>query len=79
MRLWRVIQRLTQWKGFNMTDKEEAVFGLVYQAFKKTRRSASDAQFYASLPIASRESVKSDRIEDAARALRQLFDLNEVR
>jgi hypothetical protein len=38
IRLWSVIQKLTQWKGLKMTDREEAVVGAIYEEFARASK-----------------------------------------
>jgi hypothetical protein len=72
LRLWSVIRRLLQWKEFDMTDQEEAVFGTVYQLFKKT------PSFMPANPTdgpGTIDALKLSLAETAAGCLRALYDL----
>jgi hypothetical protein len=79
MRLWRVIQKLTQWKDFRMTDKEEAVFGAVYAEFTKTRTPRAIVAAYEASEARVRASLQADLVTTAAQTLRALYDLMEAR
>jgi hypothetical protein len=35
LRLWGVIRNLTQWRRISMTDKQEAIFGAVFNEFAR--------------------------------------------
>lgn len=76
MRLWSVIQRLTQRKEAKMTDREEAVFGEVYQEFKRIEGKSypgTDAESMGFNVVELRTAL----IDEAARSLRALYDLEK--
>jgi hypothetical protein len=76
MRLWGVIQRLTRPIGINMNDKEEAVFGEVYQEFKRVRTDDANETLNG---LNCNNTLRADLTATAAACLRALYNLGEPR
>lgn len=75
IRLWGVIQKLTQWKRYNMTDKEETVFGEVFQEFKHVAYvHAAEELAKVDMTLVPATALRQHLVRTAALCLRALHD-----
>lgn len=75
LRLWGVIREL---RANRMTDKEEAVFGEVYQEFKRTETLAALTSLADDvLPYQSVENRRKYLVVLVANGLRALHDMEQ--
>lgn len=74
LRLWGVIRDLLDRRA-HMTEREEAIFGLVYQEFAKTRTPKDVIAAYDGEGQGHQERLRATTVTLAAKAIRLLYDL----